>query len=79
MADDVTPDQERRIRASQTARVVVWVVLLGAIVVLALRNTQDVSVDWVFGDEEAPLFVVIVLSALLGGLVGAIAVWRKHS
>lgn len=76
MADDETR-HERSIRARQTIRIVVWVLVLAAVVVIAAVNTQDVDLDWVFGDTTMPLWVVIALSALAGAVVGYVARWRR--
>jgi uncharacterized integral membrane protein len=57
------------------------VLLAGSI--FAMRNSQSVTVDFVFGTSEWPLSVVVVvvfvLSALLGFLVGAANVLKLHA
>jgi uncharacterized integral membrane protein len=77
MMADVPPERERRIRQRQTVRLIVWLALLGILVLFALLNTEDARVDWLFGEEEAPLFVVIAVAAVIGALAGAIAAWRQ--
>lgn len=76
MAADET-GHERSIRARQTIRIVVWVVVVAAVAVVAALNTQDVEVDWVVGDSTLPLWVVIALSALAGVVIGYVARWRR--
>jgi uncharacterized integral membrane protein len=74
MADDST---ERSIRARQTIRIVVWVAIAAVLVALAVVNTQDVTVDWLFGDVDTALWVVIVVSAAVGAVLGYLARWRR--
>jgi uncharacterized integral membrane protein len=58
-------------------------VLAGVAVVLlvwfAASNTQDVSITFWVTTKNAPLIVVIVVSALLGMLTGALAARRRSS
>jgi uncharacterized integral membrane protein len=68
---------ERRIRARQTIRVLVWLVVLAAVVVFAVVNTDEVSVDWIVDDSSAPLWVVIAVSAVAGAIVGFFARPRR--
>ncbi len=74
MADD---SQERSIRARQTVRIVVWVAIAAVVLALALANTQDVTVDWLFGDLDTSVWVVIVASAAVGAVLGYLARWRR--
>ena len=74
MTDD---SQERSIRARQTVKIVVWVAIAAVVVALALSNTQDVNVDWLFGDVETSVWVVIVLSTAVGAVLGYLARWRR--
>lgn len=77
MADDETR-HERSMRARQTIRIVVWVVVVAAVAIIAAVNTQDVDVDWVVGDSTLPLWVVIALSAIAGAVIGYVARWRRN-
>lgn len=77
MVDQEDHDGERSIGTRQKVRIVVWVVALAAVLLLAAVNTQQVQVDWVFGDSKLALWVVIAGSALLGGVVGYVARWRR--
>jgi uncharacterized integral membrane protein len=55
--------------------VAVAVVLL---VWFALANLRDVRIDfWVF-NRQAPLILVIVISGLLGALIGALLMRRRQ-
>ena len=75
MADET--GHERSIRARQTIRIVVWVVVVAALAIVAALNTQDVGVDWVVGESTLPLWVVIALSVLAGAVIGYVARWRR--
>ncbi len=68
---------ERSIRARQTIRIILWVVIAALVVALALANTQDVTVDWLFGDFGTSLWVVIIASAAVGAILGYLARWRR--
>jgi uncharacterized integral membrane protein len=65
----------RSIRTRQTVRIVVWVVV--AVVALALSNTQDVTVDRLFGDVDTSLWVVIVAATAVGAVLGGLARSRR--
>lgn len=76
MAADET-GHEHSIRARQTIRIIVWVVVVAAVAVVAAFNTQDVDLDWVLGESTLPLWVVIAVSALAGAVIGYVARWRR--
>lgn len=76
MADD-QDRHESSIRARQTIRIVVWILAVAAIVIFAASNSQQVPVDWVFGDTELALWVVIAGSAVVGVIIGYVARWRR--
>ena len=69
---------ERRVRASQTIRVVIWVVVLAALVALAAVNTERTNVDWIVDESDAPLWVVIGASAVAGAIIGYVAKPSRH-
>jgi uncharacterized integral membrane protein len=54
---------------------------VGAAVVLlvwfTLANLHDVKIDFWVADRQAPLVLVIVISGLLGALIGALVMRRK--
>jgi uncharacterized integral membrane protein len=43
----------------------------------ALANLRDVRIDFWVVDRQAPLILVIVISGLLGALIGALVMRRK--
>lgn len=58
-----------------------WLVgILSALVlIVALQNSQEVSFDVLFASFQAPLIVVILLAAGIGGLIGYVApLVRRH-
>jgi uncharacterized integral membrane protein len=70
MSSEPSSRKETRIRAAQTVRVVIWLIVLAVIVVFAALNTDKVSVDWAFDTADVPLWVVIAVSAIAGALIG---------
>jgi hypothetical protein len=61
---------ESRIRAGQTVRVVIWLVVLAALVDFAALHTDEVSVDWAFDTTDVALWIVIEVSAATGVVIG---------
>jgi uncharacterized integral membrane protein len=61
-------------------RIGVVVAIVVALVALALDNTDEVRVGFVFGDFDTPLWAVIVISAAAGVILGwLIRHRRRHS
>jgi len=71
------PPQHQRSRREQ-ARTVGLVVVAVLITLFAVLNRGDVTVDWIFGEGQAPLIIVIVIS-LLAGIVLTYLVDRRTS
>ena len=72
-----TPDpapKQRDLRSKTIAAVAVGALLIA----FGLSNRNDVPIDWLVGTTDTPLIVVIVVSALLGAILGA-AVVRGRS
>lgn len=78
MDDDLATKSERRIRISQTVRLLGLFGAVAALVALAFANQDDVEVDWLVGSTDGPLVVVIAVSAALGVLLGALLSWRHN-
>jgi uncharacterized integral membrane protein len=58
-----------------------WLVgaLSALVLIVALQNSQEVSFDVLFASFKAPLIVVILLAAAIGGLIGYVApLVRRH-
>ena len=68
-----TPDRqpkERNLASKTIAAVAVAFVLLA----FGLSNRKDVPINWLVGTTATPLIIVIVVSAVLGAILGAAAV-----
>ena len=48
-------------------------ILAVAITLFAVLNVNEVKVDWVVGSGHAPLIIVIVISLLIGVVIGHFA------
>ncbi len=78
MAEEPVDHQaEARIRRSQTARVLVVLIIAAVLTGLALDNMHDVVIGWVFGSTTAPMVIVIVVSIIGGMAIGALARKRR--
>ena len=58
-------------------RQIVALVLLGLLILLAILNLDDVSVDLLFGSVSMPLFVLIAVSGAVGFLIGWLVRGRR--
>ena len=65
-------------RRSELIRIGVIVVVVGLLVWFALANSQRVSVDFLVTTHSARLIVVIVISAVLGAIVGQLVARRRR-
>jgi uncharacterized integral membrane protein len=76
MSDDhqspTTVDLGRVVRLALVAAIVAVLVLV------AVDNREDVRVGYVVGDTEAPLWIVLVLAAVAGVLIGWLIKHRPH-
>jgi len=63
------PRRSRR-ESARTAGLVVLGIL---ITLFAVFNLKQVRVNWIFGSDRAPLILVIVVSALIGMVLGHFA------
>ena len=59
-------------------RFVLIAVVVIALVLVALDNTDDVRVGYVFGDANAPIWIVLVLAAIGGIIIGALLRFRRR-
>lgn len=54
-------------------------VLIAAVVIVALQNSQEVRVDVLFVTVNAPLIVTLLVAVAIGALIGyAAPVIRRH-
>ena len=72
MSDDVG-EHAGAVHRRDAAQLIRWVfiaAIVAAIVVIAMDNSDDVRVGYAFGDAQAPIWIVIVLAALAGLVIG---------
>jgi uncharacterized integral membrane protein len=60
----------------ETARLIGIAVAALALVGLMIDNHQSVRIGYVIGSVRTPLFVVLIVTALLGAVVGGLLQWR---
>jgi uncharacterized integral membrane protein len=54
-------------------------VLVALVVIVALQNSQQVSVDVLFVNVDAPLIVILLAAVAIGAVIGYVApVLRRH-
>ena len=62
-----------------TGFLVVGGVLAAGLLAFILQNTETVSFDWLFWSFEAPLWLVLLITAVLAFVIGQFALmWRRH-
>jgi len=66
------PDAKHRNRG-ELSRTIAIVVLALAVILLAVKNTERVHVDWVVGSGSAPLIIVILITLLVGIVISHLA------
>ena len=71
-------EQREHRSVGQTIRLVVVVALLVGLVLVALDNTDDVRVGYVFGDASAPIWIVLVAAAAAGIVIGWLFKHLRH-
>jgi uncharacterized integral membrane protein len=75
----MTDERDRHeVDRGASPKLVALAILGVVLLVFALVNTDDVSVDFVFGTIEASLIVVIVASALIGAAIGALVMSQRR-
>jgi uncharacterized integral membrane protein len=70
MSTQERPPKQRDYLSKTIAAVAVAVLLIA----FGLANRNDVPIDWLVTTTKTPLILVIVVSALLGAILGALAV-----
>ena len=79
MAEEIhRADDIGRSRPRISGRQVVALVLIGLLVVVAVLNLDDVSVDLIAGSVEMPLVALIAITAGIGFLVGWLLSRRRE-
>jgi uncharacterized integral membrane protein len=62
----------------RTLRIVVALAIAAALVLVAFDNRRDVRVGYVFGDAQAPVWIVLVAAAVAGVVIAWLAKHRPH-
>jgi uncharacterized integral membrane protein len=70
MSTQERPPKERDYLSKTIAAIAVAVLLIA----FGLSNRNDVPIDWLVTTTKTPLILVIVVSALLGAILGGLAV-----
>ena len=77
-SDELPSHAETRIRAGQTVRVVLWLIVVAALLVFGALNTDKVNVDWAFDQTDVALWLVIAVSAVAGVVIGYLVAPRRR-
>ncbi|MGH2879086.1 MAG: lipopolysaccharide assembly protein LapA domain-containing protein [Solirubrobacteraceae bacterium] len=77
MAEGTPTAEQKRTRREQ-GRAALLVLLAVLITLFAVLNVKDVEVNWIFGKSSTPLIVVILVSLLVGILLGHFAGIRSR-
>jgi uncharacterized integral membrane protein len=68
--------------SSASNRRVAGLILAGIVVAAAavflLQNTEEATVKFLFFSREVPVYIVIVISMVLGALLTLIALWLRR-
>ncbi|MCZ7537080.1 MAG: LapA family protein [Acidimicrobiia bacterium] len=62
----------------EVARLIALAVLTVALAAFVIDNTQSVRVGFVFDERNPPLIWVLVVTLLLGALIGRLASWLRN-
>jgi uncharacterized integral membrane protein len=57
-------------RSALSLHAILTIVVLVVLVALLLANTRTVEVSWVFGSTRQPLVWIVLVTAILGWLLG---------
>ena len=79
MSDRAREPLSREQRVHRT-RLVVALILIAVLLVFAFQNRTKVNIDFIVTDSDTRLIFVIIGSALLGAIVGALVrhSWRRR-
>ena len=78
-SDDVEYiERTERRSVTEIFRSIIVLALLVGLVLVALDNRDDVRVGYVFGDASAPIWIVLVASAIAGVVIGWLIRHRPH-
>jgi uncharacterized integral membrane protein len=67
---DPAPPAPVERRSALSLQAILTIVVLVVIIALLLANTRTVEVSWVFGSSRQPLVWIVLVTAILGWLLG---------
>jgi uncharacterized integral membrane protein len=67
------PSSESKGR-SVSPHLVIGLVLVVALLIFIFQNTEEVEVDFLFFDFSSPLWLVLLIVAILGGLLDGVII-----
>jgi uncharacterized integral membrane protein len=76
--EQASEQRASRTTAGQVFRVLPAAIVVVALAVLAVANTQQTKIHLVFRTVQAPLFAVLLISAVAGGLLASLLRLRRH-
>ncbi|MCL1587806.1 MAG: LapA family protein [Actinomycetia bacterium] len=62
----------------RVAGLIVAGIIVAATVVFLLQNTEEATVKFLFLSREVPIYIVIIISMVLGALLTLIAFWLRR-
>ena len=78
MADQTQPGAQARREGTNWRGWALGIAVLLLVIIVA-QNSQDVDVDILFLNTTAPLIVILLITAVLGAIIGYVApVVRRH-
>ena len=63
---------------SHLARFTIAAAVVAALIIVAFDNREDVRLGYVFGDTEAPVWIVLVVAGIAGVFIGWLIKHRPH-
>jgi uncharacterized integral membrane protein len=69
----------RRRDTRRLMRLLVVLLILGALVAVAVDNRDDVRIGYVFGDATGPIWLVITCAAIAGLVIGWLLAHRSRT
>jgi uncharacterized integral membrane protein len=67
--DDDVRAEGRREKSLASGRLIITGVVILALVFFVGQNTDSVDIQWLFFEGDAPLWLMLVLSALAGAII----------
>jgi uncharacterized integral membrane protein len=67
--DDVRAEGRREKSSIASGRLIITGIVILALVFFIGQNTKSVDIQWLFFEGDAPLWLMLVLSALAGAII----------